>query len=260
MDVVWIARFGVYVFAFLLCRCLLEGARKKDVCGLNVLFMPMLLAMYAYAVGNMDVKSVDTLIKLFTIRFTPPFPYLSATPPSQVFCRDFANMSFAFSSGEFSFSVFFQTRPQHLGLEANKTCDSCLLTPVVSWKRLGRSALCTYINLETMSWVTSFPLAFWFPSHSPGRFSRSRPRPGLWQGQWRGPGEWPKLGSVVLHAWFYELLVILNVWSYEEVGFFGTIFPQTVVTLRGSYGRSKGRVRSGYALCAGGFVCVGMPF
>ena len=72
------------MFVFLLCRCLLENARKKNYCGLNVLLMPMLLAMYAYAVGNMDVKSVDSLINLFTIPFVPLFSYLSSTPPSQV--------------------------------------------------------------------------------------------------------------------------------------------------------------------------------
>ena len=48
--------------------------------------MPMLLAMYVYAVGNMDVKSFDTLIKLFTIPFIPLFSHLSSTPPSQVVC------------------------------------------------------------------------------------------------------------------------------------------------------------------------------
>ena len=35
--------------------------------------MPMLLAIYAYAVGNMDVKSVDTLnYLLFHLRLGPP--------------------------------------------------------------------------------------------------------------------------------------------------------------------------------------------
>ena len=38
-----------------------------------MLFMPMLLAIYAYAVGNMDVKSVDTLnYLLFHLRLGPP--------------------------------------------------------------------------------------------------------------------------------------------------------------------------------------------
>ena len=43
-----------------------------------VLFMPMLLAIYAYAVGNMDVKSVDTLsyllvhLRLRSPTFRPP--------------------------------------------------------------------------------------------------------------------------------------------------------------------------------------------
>ena len=36
--------------------------------------------------------------------------------------------------------------------------------------------------------------------------------------------------------------------------------PQTVVTLRDFYGKCKGRVRLGYARCAGGFVCAGMRF
>ena len=37
-------------------------------------------------------------------------------------------------------------------------------------------------------------------------------------------------------------------------------FPKQWLHWRGSYGRCKGRVRSGYALWPGGFVCVGMPF
>ena len=66
--------------------CLLEDAGKRDYCVLNgcvadiyiyicmyMLFMPMLLAIYAYAVGNMDVKSVDTLnYLLFHLRLGPP--------------------------------------------------------------------------------------------------------------------------------------------------------------------------------------------
>ena len=85
LGVVWIARFGVYVFVFLLCRCLLEDAGKRDYCGLNGCVADI-CAAYAYAVGNMDVKSADTLnyLILFTIPSTPPFPYLSSTPPSQV--------------------------------------------------------------------------------------------------------------------------------------------------------------------------------
>ena len=35
LDVVWIVRFGVYVFVFLLCGCLLEDAGKRGYCGLN---------------------------------------------------------------------------------------------------------------------------------------------------------------------------------------------------------------------------------
>ena len=38
-----------------------------------MLFMPMLLAIYAYAVGNMDVKSIDTLnYLLFHLRLRSP--------------------------------------------------------------------------------------------------------------------------------------------------------------------------------------------
>ena len=35
LDVFWIARFGEYVFVFLVCKCLLEDAGKRDYCGLN---------------------------------------------------------------------------------------------------------------------------------------------------------------------------------------------------------------------------------
>ena len=80
----------MYVFVFLLCRCLLEDAGKRDYCGLMVvlliyvLFMPLLLAMYAYAVGNMDVQSVDTLHYLL-FHLLLRSPTFSSTPPSQVF-------------------------------------------------------------------------------------------------------------------------------------------------------------------------------
>ena len=75
--------FGLLVLVYMCLYFCFVGVCKKNYCGLNVLLMPMLLAM---SVGNMDVKSVDTLIKLFTIPFIPLFSYLSSTPPSQVFC------------------------------------------------------------------------------------------------------------------------------------------------------------------------------
>ena len=86
LDVVRIVPFGVYVFVFLLCRCLLQDARKKDYCGLSVLLMPMLLAMYAYALGNMDVKSVATLIDFLLFHLRLRFP--TFRPPLRLkFCR-----------------------------------------------------------------------------------------------------------------------------------------------------------------------------
>ena len=65
------------------CLRMLAKDGKRDYCILNgcvaayiyiyMLFMPMLLAIYAYAVGNMDVKSVDTLnYLLFHLRLGPP--------------------------------------------------------------------------------------------------------------------------------------------------------------------------------------------
>ena len=76
--------------AWLWCQCWLIWCWWQPIC-LNVvsstsrvdhrdaswhmymLFMPMLLAIYAYAVGNMDVKSVDTLnYLLFHLRLGPP--------------------------------------------------------------------------------------------------------------------------------------------------------------------------------------------
>ena len=80
--------FGLLVLEYMCLYFCFVGVCKKNYCGLNVLLMPMLLAMSAFAVGNMDVKSVDTLIKLFTIPFIPLFSYLSSTPPSQVFVEE----------------------------------------------------------------------------------------------------------------------------------------------------------------------------
>ena len=77
LDVVWIARFGAYVFVFLLCGHLLEDAGKRDYCGLNGCVADI-CAVYAHAVGNMDVKSVGALnYLLFHLRlrfptFRPP--------------------------------------------------------------------------------------------------------------------------------------------------------------------------------------------
>ena len=52
LDVVWIACFGVYVFVFLLCRCLLEDAGKRDYCGLNGCVADI-CDVHAYAVIRM---------------------------------------------------------------------------------------------------------------------------------------------------------------------------------------------------------------
>ena len=72
LDAVWISRFGVYVFGFLLCRCLLEDAGKRDDCVLSGCVADI-CAVYAYAVGNTDVKSVDTLnYLLFHLRLSSP--------------------------------------------------------------------------------------------------------------------------------------------------------------------------------------------
>ena len=105
LDVVWIVRFGVYVFVFLFCRCLLEDASKREYCGLNGCVADI-CALYAFAVGNMDVKSVDTLnyllfhLRLRSLTFRPPlrlkFVYyfcisikgrLRAKLPSQYCCN-----------------------------------------------------------------------------------------------------------------------------------------------------------------------------
>ena len=57
---------------FLLCRCLLEDASKRDYCGLNGCVADI-CAVYAYAVGNRDVKSLDTLnYLLFHLRLRSP--------------------------------------------------------------------------------------------------------------------------------------------------------------------------------------------
>ena len=57
---------------FLLCRCLLEDAGKRDYCSLNGCVVDI-CSVYAYAVGNMDVKFVDTLIYLlFHLRLRSP--------------------------------------------------------------------------------------------------------------------------------------------------------------------------------------------
>ena len=89
LDVVWIACFGVYVFVFLLCRCLLEDARKKDYCGLNSCVADI-CAVHAYAVGNMDVKSVDTFnYLLFHLRLRSP----TFRPPLRLKFCDFSQMS-----------------------------------------------------------------------------------------------------------------------------------------------------------------------
>ena len=71
--------FGLLVLVcmFLLCRCLLEDAGKRDFCGLNGCVADI-CAVYACAVGNMDVKSVDTLnylllhLRLRSPTFRPP--------------------------------------------------------------------------------------------------------------------------------------------------------------------------------------------
>ena len=62
----------VLVCMFLFCRCLLEGAGKRDYGGLNGCVADT-CAVYAYAVGNLDVKSVDTFnYLLFHLRLRSP--------------------------------------------------------------------------------------------------------------------------------------------------------------------------------------------
>ena len=57
---------------FLFCRCLLEDAGKRDYCGLNGCVADI-CAVYAYAVGNMDVKSADAFnYLLFHLRLRSP--------------------------------------------------------------------------------------------------------------------------------------------------------------------------------------------
>ena len=48
------------MFVCLLCKCLPEDASKRDYCGLHGCVADI-CAVYAYAIGNMDVKSFDTL-------------------------------------------------------------------------------------------------------------------------------------------------------------------------------------------------------
>ena len=52
----------------------------------------------------------------------------------------------------------------------------------------------------------------------------------------------------------YSLYWINNIYIYIN------LFPKQWLHWRGSYGKGKGGVRSGYALWPGGFVCAGMPF
>ena len=70
---------------FLLCRCLLEDAGQRDYCGLKGCVADICVA-YAYAIGNMDVKSVDAFFIYYSIFASVPLPFVHPSVSSLLVC------------------------------------------------------------------------------------------------------------------------------------------------------------------------------